>query len=205
MNLNLLPKVGPKTINILNKININTIEDLLTYYPYRYNVIKFVNIQNTDETMTYYIKAKVLSAPKVSYIKRNFNRLDFIATNNEHDFKVVIFNRAFLKRNLTINKEIVLIGKYSKIKNTFTANDIKFNIDEERIEPIYHLTSGITSKNISQGGKSAFTYILKPSPAKQGATDGNASALNWETSDTATCIAADLCFSKKLTTTKSGS
>ena len=62
----------------------------------------------------------------------------------------------------------------------------------------------ITSKNISQGGKSAFTYILKPSPAKQGA-DGNASALNWETSDTATCIAADLCFSKKLTTTKSGS
>ena len=148
MNLNLLPKVGPKTINILNKININTIEDLLTYYPYRYNVIKFVNIQNTDETMTYYIKAKILSAPKVSYIKRNFNRLDFIATNNEHDFKVVIFNRAFLKRNLTINKEIVLIGKYSKIKNTFTANDIKFNIDEERIEPIYHLTEGIKNSSL---------------------------------------------------------
>lgn len=148
MNLNLLPKVGPKTINILNKININTIEDLLTYYPYRYNVIKFVNIQNTDETMTYYIKAKILSAPKVSYIKRNFNRLDFIAANNEHDFKVVIFNRAFLKRNLTINKEIVLIGKYSKIKNTFTANDIKFNIDEERIEPIYHLTEGIKNSSL---------------------------------------------------------
>ena len=148
MNLNLLPKVGPKTINILNKININTIEDLLTYYPYRYNVIKFVNIQNTDETMTYYIKAKILSAPKVSYIKKNFNRLDFIAANNEHDFKVVIFNRAFLKRNLTINKEIVLIGKYSKIKNTFTANDIKFNIDEERIEPIYHLTEGIKNSSL---------------------------------------------------------
>ena len=62
----------------------------------------------------------------------------------------------------------------------------------------------ITSKNISQGGKSAFTYILKPSPAKQGATDGNASALNWETSDTATCIVADLCFSKKLTAAKAG-
>lgn len=148
MNLNLLPKVGPKTINILNKININTIEDLLTYYPYRYNVIKFVNIQNTDETMTYYIKAKILSAPKVSYIKRNFNRLDFIATNNNHDFKVVIFNRAFLKRNLTVDKDIVIIGKYSKIKNIFTANDIKFNIDEERIEPIYHLTEGIKNSSL---------------------------------------------------------
>ena len=148
MNLELLPKVGPKTINILNKINISTVEDLLTYYPYRYNVIKFINIDDADDTMIYYIKAKILSIPKVSYIKRNFNRLDFLATNNNHDFKVVIFNRAFLKRNLTIDKEIVIIGKYSKIKNTFTANDIKFNIDEERIEPIYHLTEGIKNSSL---------------------------------------------------------
>lgn len=148
MNLELLPKVGPKTINILNKINISTVEDLLTYYPYRYNVIKFINIDDADDTMIYYIKAKILSIPKVSYIKRNFNRLDFLATNNNHDFKVVIFNRAFLKRNLTVDKDIVIIGKYSKIKNIFTANDIKFNIDEERIEPIYHLTEGIKNSSL---------------------------------------------------------
>ena len=74
--------------------------------------------------------------------------MDFLATNNNHDFKVVIFNRAILKRNLTIDKEIVIIGKYSKIKNTFTANDIKFNIDEERIEPIYHLTEGIKNSSL---------------------------------------------------------
>ena len=148
MNLELLPKVGPKTINILNKINISTVEDLLTYYPYRYNVIKFINIDDADDTMIYYIKAKILSIPKVSYIKRNFNRLDFLATNNNHDFKVVIFNRAFLKRNLIVDKDIVIIGKYSKIKNIFTANDIKFNIDEERIEPIYHLTEGIKNSSL---------------------------------------------------------
>ena len=157
MNLELLPKVGPKTINILNKINISTVEDLLTYYPYRYNVIKFINIDDADDTMIYYIKAKILSIPKVSYIKRNFNRLDFLATNNNHDFKVVIFNRAFLKRNLTIDKEIVIIGKYSKIKNTFTANDIKFNIDEERIEPIYHLTEGIKNSSLENIINSALT------------------------------------------------
>ena len=93
MNLELLPKVGPKTINILNRININTVEDLLTYYPYRYNIIKFINIEDADDTMTYYIKAKILSVPKVSYIKRNFNKLDFFATNNDHEFKVTIFNR----------------------------------------------------------------------------------------------------------------
>lgn len=157
MNLELLPKVGPKTINILNRININTVEDLLTYYPYRYNIIKFINIEDADDTMTYYIKAKILSVPKVSYIKRNFNKLDFFATNNDHEFKVTIFNRSFLKRNLTVDKEIVIIGKYSKIKNIFTANDIKFNIDEERIEPIYHLTEGIKNSSLENIMNSALS------------------------------------------------
>ncbi len=148
MNLELLPKIGPKTIKSLNKLNINSVEDLLTYYPYRYNFIKFVNIDNTDDIANYYVKAQVINVPKVSYIKQNFNRLEFIALNNNINFKVVIFNRAFLKKNLTIDKEVVLIGKYSKLRNTFTASDIKFNISSEKIEAIYHLTEGIKSSGL---------------------------------------------------------
>ena len=148
MKLEQLPKIGPKTINILNKININTVEDLLTYYPYRYNVIKFINIDEANENMICYIKAKVLSVPKVAYIKKNFNRLDFIASNSNQDFKVTIFNRTYLKQSLTLDKEIVLIGKFSKLKNSFVANDIKYNMNEERIEPIYHLTEGLKNSSL---------------------------------------------------------
>ena len=148
MKLEQLPKIGPKTINILNKININTVEDLLTYYPYRYNVIKFINIDEANENMICYIKAKVLSVPKVAYIKKNFNRLDFIASNSNQDFKVTIFNRAYLKQSLTLDKEIVLIGKFSKLKNSFVANDIKYNMNEKRIEPIYHLTEGLKNSSL---------------------------------------------------------
>ena len=143
MNLELLPKTGVKTIKLLNKLNINNIQDLLNYYPYRYNFIKFVSIKEADDTRNFYVKAKVISFPKVSYIKKNFNRLEFIARSSNIDFKVVIFNRAFLKTNLTINKDIVVFGKYNKINNTFVANDIKFNIIDEQIQPIYHLTDGI--------------------------------------------------------------
>lgn len=148
MKLEQLPKIGPKTINILNKININTVEDLLTYYPYRYNVIKFINIDEANENMICYIKAKVLSVPKVAYIKKNFNRLDFIASNSNQDFKVTIFNRAYLKQSLTLDKDIVLIGKFSKLKNSFVANDIKYKMNEERIEPIYHLTEGLKNSSL---------------------------------------------------------
>lgn len=148
MQLEMLPKVGPKTINILNKLNINSIEDLLTYYPYRYNIIKLININKANEILTTYVLATIVTVPKVSYIKKNFNRLEFIAENNNVQFKVVIFNRAYLKRLLTINKQIIVVGKYQKLKNVFTASDIKFKIEEERIEPIYHLTEGLKNSNI---------------------------------------------------------
>lgn len=160
MQLETLPKVGPKTINILNKLNINTIEDLLTYYPYRYNVIKLININDADEALTTYVKAKIISVPKVAYIKKNFNRLDFIAQNDNIQFKVVIFNRAYLKKLLTVDREIIVVGKYQKLKNVFTASDIKFKIDEERIEPIYHLTEGLKNSFVESIMSSALDLKL---------------------------------------------
>ena len=39
-DLECLKGVGPKTYSLLNKLNIYTIEDLITHYPYRYEVLK---------------------------------------------------------------------------------------------------------------------------------------------------------------------
>lgn len=148
MNLESVKKVGPKTISILNKLNIFSVEDLLTYYPYRYNFIHIIDIHDaTDEVC--YVCATVLSDVKVQYIKKNFNRLNFVASCGNTNFKVTIFNRAFLKTHLMVNKEVLLIGKYNRLKNTFVANDIKFNVFTNRIEPIYHLTDGIKLSGIT--------------------------------------------------------
>jgi ATP-dependent DNA helicase RecG len=40
MELNELKGIGPKTLNLLNKLNINSINDLITHYPYRYEILK---------------------------------------------------------------------------------------------------------------------------------------------------------------------
>ena len=150
MNLNLIKNIGPKTENLLNKLNIYTVEDLLTFYPYRYNIIKLKNIDEVTDGEVCFVLVTILSACKVFYIRRNFNRLDFIASSNNINFKVTIFNRAFLKNNLTINKEVVLIGKYNKLKNTFVANDIKFSVEDNKIEVKYHLTEGIKNSTLEK-------------------------------------------------------
>ena len=157
MDIKNLHQVGEKTSKILNKLGIFTDDDLINYYPYRYNVYNFSNELIDNSTLI--INVIIESNPIVSYIKKNFNRLSFRARYNEKIFNVVIFNRAYLKTNLTIGKNITIIGKYDFKKNIFTSSDIKFNVTNGQIEPVYHLTKGITNNTISKLIKDNFNNI----------------------------------------------
>ena len=157
MDIKNLHQVGEKTSKILNKLGIFTDDDLINYYPYRYNVYNFSNELIDNSTLI--INVIIESNPIVSYIKKNFNRLSFRARYNEKIFNVVIFNRAYLKTNLTIGKNITIIGKYDFKKNIFTSSDIKLNVTNGQIEPVYHLTKGITNNLVSKLIKDNFNNI----------------------------------------------
>ena len=157
MDIKNLHQVGEKTSKILNKLGIFTDDDLINYYPYRYNVYNFSNELIDNSTLI--INVIIESNPIVSYIKKNFNRLSFRARYNERIINVVIFNRAYLKTNLTIGKNITIIGKYDFKKNIFTSSDIKFNVTNGQIEPVYHLTKGITNNTVSKLIKDNFNNI----------------------------------------------
>ena len=157
MNIESITGVGPKQTKIFNNLGIFTIKDLLEYYPYKYNIYNISDIRNILDPAKAIIKGVIETTPKVSFIKRNFNRMSFRVNSSNVILNVTIFNRAFMKNNLTIGKEIVLIGKYEKDKNNFVASDIKFNIKDNEIEPIYHLSSGLKNNNFIK----AIDYSLK--------------------------------------------
>ena len=122
MELNEIKGVGPKTLNLLNKLEINTINDLVEYYPYRYEVIKRTSLE--EERVI--IDGIIESIPQVSFFNKKMNRLMFNFNTGDNLCKVVIFNRMFLKANLKPNTIITVIGKYDKDKNTIIASDIRF-------------------------------------------------------------------------------
>ncbi len=148
MNIKDIKGIGVELEKKFNKLDIYTTNDLLEYYPYKYNYIKIVSLNDLLDDESGMISATIIETPKVQYIKRNFNRLSFKAMSNDTLINVVIFNRAFLKNNLISGKEIVLIGKYNKLKNTFTCSDIKFNVKNNSIIPIYHLIEGLNNNTI---------------------------------------------------------
>ena len=151
MELAEIKGIGPKTLGLLNKLNIYDSDDLIRYYPYRYNIYKPMNLFEVNEEDTAIITGTITSVPKTAYIKRNFNRLSFTFETNNISCNVSIFNRAYLKQHLTIGKQITLIGKYNKLKNSFTASDIKlYPLYKTEVEPVYHLVSGINRTTVKK-------------------------------------------------------
>ena len=141
--------IGPKTLKLFQNLNIFTIQDLITYYPYKYKLYHPVTLDNYEENTEVLINGYVASDAKIYYIKRNLNKISFRLNNGTKLINVTIFNRPFIKHHLLLNKYISVIGKYNIKTNTFTASDIKLTpIIKDEIEPIYHTTQGLKQVNI---------------------------------------------------------
>ena len=146
-----LKGIGPKTLKYLNDLEIYSIEDLLTYYPYRYNVYKPSNILNVEENNTVLINGIIEGPIKVFFIKKNLNKLSFKLNTNDKLINIVIFNRAFMKSNLVIGNLISVIGKYTIKNNTLMASDIKLKpILKETVEGVYHLNANIKKASFNK-------------------------------------------------------
>ena len=154
MELENVKGIGPKTKELLNKINIYSVDELVRYYPYRYNIYSPENILNHEDEQIC-ITGMIEGVPKLSYIKRNLNKISFTFLTNNIRCNVVIFNRAFINRYLTVGKYITLVGKYKKDKNQFIASDIKLKpIYKTEVEPIYHLVNGLKTSTLESSIKS---------------------------------------------------
>jgi len=145
--LEFIKGIGKATIDKLNKLEIYSVDDLITYYPFRYEVLKKTSLNDEHSVIT----GTIETIPTLNYFRR-INKLSFKLETDNKLINVVIFNRGFLKEHLIVGKIITLIGKYEQEKNMFTASDIKLiDIgDSTHIMPIYHKVKGLTDKNINK-------------------------------------------------------
>ena len=143
--------LGPKTIETLKNININNMEDLVYYYPYRHEIVRLNDIKEAKDKDNVVIECIVDSVPLTRRFRANMTSLTFRAMSNKKMIAIMIFNRAFLKSQIKPGSIVTVIGKYDALKNTVIASDIKFErLQTGSIIPIYHLTTGLTSKALKK-------------------------------------------------------
>ena len=141
--------VGQKSEKILNKMGIFTPDDLINYYPFRYEIISRSDLSTLKDEDRIVIDGVIESAPTMFFFGKK-DRMNFKLATKTNLFNVTIFNRGFLKNKLLVGSNISVIGKLDKRHNLIVASDLKFGLlpDTPKIEPVYHITSGITGKQI---------------------------------------------------------
>lgn len=160
MELEKLDKIGPKTAKTLNNLGIYNAEDLIRNYPYRFLIFAKRDINNPKYYDEFVSDGIVESMPTLNFFRGKMNRLTFRCNVQNKIVKVVIFNRAFLKQNIIIGKEVTIIGKYDPKKETIVATNIRLgNLNKVEIEPVYHLCKGITSKQMNAFIKKALSVV----------------------------------------------
>ena len=146
MDLESIKGIGPKTANILRRLGINNSYDLLTYYPFRYDVIKRTDLNEEKVILDGIVESNAV----VTYLKNHKDKMQF-RLNIGKLVDVVIFNRGFLKNKIVVGTKLIIFGKYDKKKNIIVCSDIKFGLlgNVTKIEPVYHVTSGINSSQLN--------------------------------------------------------
>ena len=151
MELKKLKGLGEKNELLLNKLGIYTLEELLEYYPYEYIEYKLDDINNVNDKEHVIVQGKIENVPTQRYLRAKLNSLNFRIFTCDKLVNVTIFNRAFIKKFLTIGRTITITGKYDEKKNTiFASNILLDNINEGEILSKYHLTNGIINKQIAK-------------------------------------------------------
>lgn len=149
MTLEDIKGLGPKNLKLLNKLGINDIGDLVSFYPFRYDVIKRSNINELEDGDKIIIDGIVETIPNVFYFNRRKDKMSFKLNTSQNIFNINIYNRGFLKSRLKIGTTITVIGKIDKKHNLIVVSDIKFgSILKTKIEPVYHTTYGMSINTI---------------------------------------------------------
>ena len=92
--------IGPKSLDLLNKIGINTIDDLVMHYPFRYEYLIRSNLLELEDSDKVIIDGKIESVPILMRFKAGLNKMNFRLVSNQGVVGVSIFNRAFMKNEL---------------------------------------------------------------------------------------------------------
>lgn len=149
-NLSMIKGIGPKTLEYLNKLNINDIDSLVSHYPFRYEILEKSNINILNQDDKIIIDGVVESLPIVNRF-RNLNKMSFNLNVGNKILKINIFNRAFMFNNIIVGRILTIIGKYDKKNNSIIANQILFSKlgDDKKIIPIYRTTTNLKRAVIS--------------------------------------------------------
>lgn len=147
-SVSVLPGVGPKRAQNLAELGILTIEDLLSYYPFRYEDIQEKNLLEINDQEKVTLKGVVVSAPVLNRFGYKKSRLQFRMMQDHAVFTVSFFNQPYLKDKAEVGEEIAVYGKWDAKRKSLTGMKILGGKQTEDFAPIYHVSKSVRQSTL---------------------------------------------------------
>ncbi len=168
-NITELNRVGKTTSKLLKKLGLETVHDLLFYFPFRYD--DFASVE-TIAGLKAGESAQVIGTIELIQNKKSFKRRMFVTealvTDDSGSLKVIWFNQPFLTRTFKPGDKISLAGKvtedYSGLSMITPVAEKIYSeslIHTKGLIPNYHLTENLTQKQLRYLVKEAIALADK--------------------------------------------
>ncbi|CZQ82774.1 dead/deah box helicase [Trichococcus palustris] len=144
-----LSQVGPKRIEALKSLGIETIYELLTHFPFRYEDIKVKTLDEIEDQDKVTLKGQVVTAPVVHHFGYKKSRLSFKLAIEDAIISVTFFNQPFLKAKIILEDEIAIFGKWDRTRQNLTGMKILGSSNnQEDFSAIYHVNKQIKQQTL---------------------------------------------------------
>ena len=160
--------IGPAAEERLAKLDIYTIYDLIAFIPWRYDdwsqvgtIASFDMADRLDDNTGYDLsfRGTISTNPSVNITSRK-KPLTFFVSDGTGRIKLTFFNSQYLAGKFSLGDEcfvhgsVTLFNGQMQMVNPYIEKAEKIE-DDALVRPVYHLTAGITSNNISKWVKTA--------------------------------------------------
>ena len=149
-SISTLKGVGKVRQNALHNVGIDTLGDLLAYYPRAYeDRTKFYTLDDFPEDTAICFRATVGTSVKTTIIRKGMTIAKCKVFDEYDTVDITFFNRRFLEKQLFVGKEYIFYGKITSFRGKYQMQNPEFEaVGKSKISgkilPIYPLTEGIT-------------------------------------------------------------
>ena len=166
-----LQGIGPARAKQLAGLGIESIYDLIAYFPRTYeDRTRLVTISELELDTPACFEAMVVRAPQTSHIRKGLSLTKLVVADETAKLNLVYFNQPYAADQLQYGESYVfygtLTGDYSRYQMqnpTFEAPD-KPGIVTRRIMPVYSLTAGLSNKLLTKCVHQALVECLMDLP-----------------------------------------
>ncbi len=163
--------IGPKRAKAFSAYGVNTIEELVYYFPRRYeDRTNFASISELKPDQVYTIKAQILANDqRNSWRRRKFSITEAILYDNTGKINCVWFNQPYLSEYLKTDATLILFGRVQVYNGKLQMSNPEFEfVDDEgndslnigRIVPVYTLPQGFSQRSMRALIKNALDVFL---------------------------------------------